>query len=55
MGLHDYRIVVLGFQTNEGGQFEVLNEIGEGGPNLVVRFEMKAKMWAEAAWEGGLR
>jgi hypothetical protein len=39
MDLDDYGILVLGFQTKERGQFEVLNGIGEGGPNLVVSFK----------------
>jgi hypothetical protein len=54
MDLDDHRVVVLGFQTNERGQFEVLNGISEGGPNLVMRFKVKAKIQAETAWDGGL-
>jgi hypothetical protein len=54
MDLEDHGAVVLGFQTNERGRFEVLNGISECGPNLIMRFKMKAKIWTEAAWDGGL-
>jgi hypothetical protein len=32
----------------------MLNGIGESGPNLVVRFKMKAKVRTETAWDGSL-
>jgi hypothetical protein len=54
MDLKDHGVIVLGFQTNERGRFEVLNGISEGGPNLVIRFKMKAKVRTETAWDGGL-
>jgi hypothetical protein len=32
----------------------VLNRISEGGPNLVVRFKMKAKIRTEPTWYSGV-
>ena len=62
MYLNDDQVIVLGFQTDEQGQFEVLNQgqfevlnrIYKGRPNFVMTLEMIAKVWAETAWNNGV-